>query len=54
MPKKAAATLLEAVEKLEADLKAAGIRVKVDSSEGKSTGWKFNYWEMKASCSFST
>ena len=28
-------------------LQAAGVRVKVDDSEGRSPGWKFNYWEMK-------
>ncbi|QDZ24055.1 proline--tRNA ligase [Chloropicon primus] len=28
-------------------LQASGIRCKVDSSTGKSPGWKFNYWEMK-------
>lgn len=26
---------------------AAGVRVKVDDSDGRSPGWKFNYWEMK-------
>ncbi|KMS99287.1 hypothetical protein BVRB_2g046160 [Beta vulgaris subsp. vulgaris] len=28
-------------------LKCAGIRVKVDDSEQKTPGWKFNFWEMK-------
>jgi len=47
--KKAAdrAEVLDAVDKIETYLNGAGIRVKVDSSEGKSPGWKFNYWEMK-------
>ena len=26
---------------------AAGIRVKVDDSPGKTPGWKFNHWEMR-------
>ena len=28
----------------------AGLRVHVDDSEGRSPGWKFNFWEMKARC----
>ena len=28
-------------------LQNAGIRVKVDDSEGRTAGWKFNFWEMK-------
>eukprot|EP00897_Mesotaenium_endlicherianum_P003834 jgi/Mesen1/3479/ME000195S02626 len=30
-----------------ATLKQAGIRVKVDSSDQKTPGWKYNFWEMK-------
>lgn len=26
---------------------AAGVRVKVDDSPGKTPGWKFNHWEMR-------
>mmetsp|Transcript_36733 Transcript_36733/g.103655 ORF Transcript_36733/g.103655 Transcript_36733/m.103655 type:complete len:555 (+) Transcript_36733:95-1759(+) len=39
--------VFDAVDKLETYLNGSGIRVKIDSSEGKSPGWKFNYWEMK-------
>jgi len=39
--------VMDAVDKLETHLNGSGIRVKVDASEGKSPGWKFNYWEMK-------
>ena len=28
-------------------LHAAGVRVKVDASEGRTPGWKFSFWEMK-------
>lgn len=28
-------------------LKSAGIRVKLDDSEQRTPGWKFNFWEMK-------
>ena len=38
--------VLEACEKLAEELKAAGIRVKVDDTDN-SPGWKFNEWEMK-------
>eukprot|EP00798_Chlamydomonas_sp_ICE-L_P001359 gene1359-32722_t len=37
----------ESVDKLVAAAKAAGIRVKVDTNDQKSPGWKYNYWEMK-------
>ncbi len=38
--------VLEKAQELAAQLKAAGVRVKVDDSE-QSAGWKFNQWEMK-------
>ena len=38
--------VLEAAEKLAAELKAAGIRVKLDDSD-QSPGWKFAEYEMK-------
>jgi prolyl-tRNA synthetase len=34
-------------EAMRAALAAAGVRVKVDTTEGRSPGWKFNFWEMK-------
>ena len=41
------AAVLEASDRIAKTLKAARIRIKVDASEGKSTGWKFNEWELK-------
>jgi prolyl-tRNA synthetase len=41
------AGVLEAVDRVSATLKSAGVRVKVDASENKSPGWKFNEWELK-------
>ena len=41
------APILEAATKLCDALCDAGVRAKVDSSEGKSPGWKFSHWEMK-------
>jgi len=38
--------VLERADALAAELRAAGIRVKVDASD-QSAGWKFNEWEMK-------
>lgn len=43
----AAALVNAAVDKLAAELKALGVRVKVDAREGMSPGWKFNEWEQK-------
>ncbi|KAG2429536.1 hypothetical protein HXX76_010771 [Chlamydomonas incerta] len=37
----------EAAAKLAAAAKAAGIRVKVDSDERQTPGWKYNHWEMR-------
>mmetsp|Transcript_26702 Transcript_26702/g.58223 ORF Transcript_26702/g.58223 Transcript_26702/m.58223 type:complete len:570 (+) Transcript_26702:100-1809(+) len=39
--------VMEAVAKLEAAAKAAGIKVKVDSDTRQTPGWKYNNWEMK-------
>ncbi|XP_039797715.1 proline--tRNA ligase, chloroplastic/mitochondrial-like isoform X1 [Panicum virgatum] len=41
------ATVLEAVDSVLKILKEAGIRVKVDDSELRTPGWKFNHYEMK-------
>ncbi len=38
--------VMEACRKIEADLAAAGVRVKLDDSDN-SPGWKFNEWEMR-------
>ena len=39
--------VLEKVAEVELALKAAGIRVKSDTSDQKTAGWKFNEWELK-------
>jgi prolyl-tRNA synthetase len=35
------------VDRLHAELKNAGVRVKTDDRQGMSPGWKFNEWEQK-------
>lgn len=30
-------------------LHSSGVKVKLDDSEQKTPGWKFNFWEMKVS-----
>ena len=39
--------VMEACQKLEAELKAAGLRVKLDDRDTVSAGFKFNDWELK-------
>ncbi len=39
--------IMEKVKKMTADLKAQGIRVKVDDNQQQSPGWKFNQYEMQ-------
>ncbi|GER25224.1 proline-tRNA ligase [Striga asiatica] len=39
--------VLNAASSLKEVLQAAGIKVKLDDSEQKTPGWKFNFWEMK-------
>ena len=39
--------VLEAVDRVAAELKAAGIRLKVDGREEVTPGFKFNDWEMR-------
>lgn len=39
--------VLEACEKVSDQLKALGVRVKLDDRKKMSPGWKFNEWEMK-------
>ncbi len=39
--------VLEAVDRAAAILKGAGVRLKVDASDARSAGWKFNEWELK-------
>lgn len=39
--------VMAAVDQLCRDLKAAGVRVRVDDNELKTPGWRYNFWEMK-------
>jgi prolyl-tRNA synthetase len=41
------ATVMETVKRVQAELKAAGIRVKVDDRTEVTPGFKFNDWEMR-------
>ncbi|KAK6936821.1 Proline-tRNA ligase, class II, C-terminal [Dillenia turbinata] len=39
--------VLDAASTVQAVLRTAGIKVKLDDSDQKTPGWKFNFWEMK-------
>ncbi|KAF6149440.1 hypothetical protein GIB67_016978 [Kingdonia uniflora] len=39
--------VLDAAFSVEKVLKTAGIKVKLDASDQRTPGWKFNFWEMK-------
>lgn len=41
------ANVLDAAIAVEKILKSSGVKVKLDSSEQRTPGWKFNFWEMK-------
>ncbi|KAL4186902.1 hypothetical protein AMTRI_Chr09g36470 [Amborella trichopoda] len=41
------AAVLSAASSLEEALRRAGVKVKLDDSEQRTPGWKFNFWEMK-------
>lgn len=41
------ATVLSAAASVEKHLKSEGLRTKLDASEQRTPGWKFNFWEMK-------
>lgn len=41
------AGVLNAVSSVTEVLKSASIKVKVDNSDQRTPGWKFNFWEMK-------
>jgi len=47
LTKKDREKVLGAVRELEGQLKAGGLRVKLDDREEYSPGWKFNDWEMR-------
>lgn len=46
-PPKTREPVVAKVNELYAELKKAGVRVKVDDREGQSPGWKFNEYEMR-------
>lgn len=35
------------MEELAAALRKAGVRVKTDTRDHQTPGWKYNYWELK-------
>ena len=39
--------VLSAASSVKEVLQNAGIKVKLDDSEQRTPGWKFNFWEMK-------
>lgn len=39
--------VLNAAASLKEVLHSSGIRVKLDDSDQRTPGWKFNFWEMK-------
>lgn len=41
------AAVLAAAQSVAATLSGGGVRVKVDASEQRTPGWKYNFWEMK-------
>lgn len=41
------AEVLSAASSVKESLQTAGIKVKLDESEQRTPGWKFNFWEMK-------
>ena len=43
----ARAEVMAVVERIRADLDKKGVRVEVDSRDGMSPGFKFNYWEVR-------
>ena len=47
LPPAEVAALLAAAARLEAQLAAAGVRVRTDARENYTPGWKYNHWELK-------
>lgn len=41
--------VIDAASSIKETLQKAGVRVKLDETEQKTPGWKFNFWEMKVS-----
>lgn len=44
--------VLNAASSVKEFLQTAGVKVKLDDSDQRTPGWKFNFWEMKV-CLFS-
>jgi len=44
------AAVLNAALTVKDVLQKSGIRVKLDDSDQRTPGWKFNFWEMKVWC----
>lgn len=44
------AAVLNAALSVKEVLQKSGIRVKLDDSDQRTPGWKFNFWEMKVWC----
>jgi prolyl-tRNA synthetase len=40
-------TVLNAALSVKEALQSSGIKVKLDDSDQRTPGWKFNFWEMK-------
>ena len=41
--------VLSAASSVKEVLKTAGIKVKLDDTDQKTPGWKYNFWELKVS-----
>lgn len=39
--------VLNAASSVKEALQTAGVRVKLDDTDQRTPGWKFNFWEMK-------
>lgn len=39
--------VISAASSVKEALQSAGVKVKLDDSEQRTPGWKFNFWEMK-------
>lgn len=46
------AEVLNAASSVKEFLQTAGLKVKLDESDQKTAGWKFNFWEMKVGAVF--
>lgn len=44
--------VLHAASSVKKILETAGVKVKLDDSDQRTPGWKFNFWEMKV-CPYS-